>query len=115
MSTRAVGQAAEQRAAAYLEGQGYRILHRNYTCPRGEVDLICEDGPTLVFVEVRMRSKLRLGSPVETITGVKRQRIVLTARYYLVRHQVEDRECRFDIVSLVGDDEPTLIRDAFQT
>jgi putative endonuclease len=112
LSTRS-GSDAERRAAEYLETLGYRILQRNYRCPRGEIDLVAEEGQTLVFVEVRMRTAARYGEAIETITMTKLQRILLTARHWLVKNQAEHRECRFDVVT-VGPDGPSLLRDAFR-
>ena len=52
------GFVAEDMAAAYLQKKGCRIVHRNYHTRFGEVDIIAEDGGSLVFVEVRKRGSL---------------------------------------------------------
>lgn len=114
MSTRSVGNVAEQRAAEMLERRGYKILHRNYACRLGEVDLIAEDGDVLAFVEVRSRTSSRYGEAIETIDATKRRRIALTAHHYLVTRNLENRACRFDVVTVQGDAEPELLKDAFQ-
>jgi putative endonuclease len=115
MSTRSVGAEAEQRAVRFLEGQGYRVIHRNYACRMGEVDLICEDGETLAFVEVRYRKASRYGYPEETITREKKRRIANTARYFLLERKLPaERECRFDVVSILGENEPILQKNAFE-
>jgi putative endonuclease len=113
VSTRSAGQEAERRAAQFLEALGYKIRHRNYACRLGELDLVCEEGEVLCFVEVRMRTRSRLGEAIETIDGAKRRRIALAARHYLTRFQLDERACRFDVVTISGGDEPELIRDAF--
>ena len=109
--SRAAGLDAERRAAAYLERLGFRLLETNYTCKGGELDLVCDDAGTLVFVEVRARTSADHGTPEETIGATKRRRIVLAARHYLLKL---DREppCRFDVVAIEGE---TLrhLRDAF--
>lgn len=114
MDARSVGSDAERQAAAFLESQGYKILHRNYTCARGEIDLIAEDQGVLCFIEVRYRRRSRFGTPSETIGPEKRQRIILTARYFLLRHGLEERECRFDVVAIQEGSSPELLRDAFE-
>ncbi|MBU3694303.1 MAG: YraN family protein [Rhodocyclaceae bacterium] len=96
-----LGEAAEQLAAAHLEAAGLRIVARNYNCRLGEIDLVCADGDTLVFVEVRQRRSARFGGAVWSITARKRQRIVGAARHYLMRlgHLPA---CRFDVVLVQG-------------
>lgn len=90
------GAEAEQLAAVFLQRHGLRIIGRNYRCRGGEVDLICEDGKTLVFVEVRLRTNARFGSAADSITGAKQQRVMLAARHYLAGKA--ERPCRFDAV-----------------
>ncbi|MGI9307144.1 MAG: YraN family protein, partial [Gammaproteobacteria bacterium] len=55
MSAGGTGKNAEQTAAAFLQKRGLRVLQKNYRSRRGEIDIIAEDGQTLVFVEVRRR------------------------------------------------------------
>lgn len=112
------GAAAEQLAADYLSAQGLRVVARNYRVRGGEVDLICEHGPTLVFVEVRLRTNARFGGAAASIGAAKQQRLILAARHYLLangRHASE-RPCRFDAVLLDGLDAARLewIRGAFE-
>lgn len=104
------GREAEARAAAYLESCGQRVVERNFRIRGGEIDLICRHGPTLVFVEVRQRSRGDFGGAGASITAGKRQRLVLAARHYLARHG--ECDCRFDCVLIDG---PHLewIRNAF--
>jgi putative endonuclease len=112
--SRAAGQAAEKRAAAFLEQRGYRIVARNYSCRMGEIDIVAEDGKTLCFVEVRMRRVDDFGSAQETITPQKLTKIVRAARHFLITKNLEQRECRFDVVTIQGDEQPRLAKDAFQ-
>ncbi len=98
-STVSKGAAAEQVAAEYLLGQGLQLVTRNFRCRGGEIDLIMRDGATLVFVEVRARSRAEFGGAAESISATKRGRIILAARHYLARHGV-DAPCRFDAVLL---------------
>jgi putative endonuclease len=110
--SRAAGFSAEQLAAAHLQERGFRILESNFTVKGGEIDLVCDDGGTLVFVEVRARRGRDYGTPEETISPTKRRRILLAARHYLVRRGVSDRACRFDVVAIEGDQIRHLV-DAF--
>ena len=113
MSTRSVGSAAEARAAAFLVARGYRVVATNVAFKRGELDLVCEADGHLCFVEVRSRAHVRLGRPEETIDRRKQRRIAHAAEMYLLRHPTT-KPCRFDVVAIVGDEEPLLIRDAFR-
>jgi len=104
------GHEAETRAAAYLEARGLRLLERNFRVRGGEIDLICRDGKTLVFVEVRLRSRGDFGGAAASITTSKQRRIILAARHYLAGRA--DCDCRFDCVLLDGE-RLEWIRDAF--
>ncbi len=104
------GREAEERAARHLERCGQRIVERNFRVRGGEIDLICRDGRTLVFVEVRLRGRSDFGSAGASITAVKRQRIVLAARHYLAGRP--ECDCRFDCV-LIDGKQLEWIRDAF--
>jgi putative endonuclease len=92
------GAAAEGLAAEYLAARGLKIVERNFRVRGGEVDLICTDGPTLVFVEVRLRRSQRYGGAAASIDHAKRRRIVLAAQHYLARRR--EQPCRFDAVLL---------------
>lgn len=92
------GQTAEALAADFLARRGLSILERNFRVRGGEIDLICRHGKTLVFVEVRLRSRSDFGSAAESITAPKRQRLILAARHYLLRAPQAD--CRFDAILL---------------
>jgi putative endonuclease len=97
------GEDAEARAAEALAGRGLRLRARNFRCRGGEIDLVMEDGDTLVFVEVRLRSSPRFGSAVETVDARKRARLLRCAEAWLQRHGADRaRPCRFDVVSLDG-------------
>jgi len=114
MSTRAVGSRYERLAAQYLSRQGFRILASNVLFKGGELDLVCDDGGTIVFVEVRARSVGKYGSPEETVRAVKQRRVVHAARQWLARNGGEDQPCRFDVVAITVEDGTIAhYRDAF--
>lgn len=105
MSTKAQGDAAEDRALAYLAERGLRLAARNYRTPGrggGEIDLVLWDRDgTLVFVEVRKRATRDYGGAAASISWQKQRRIVFAARHYLLRHPATP-PCRFDIISIEG-------------
>ncbi len=101
MNTRAKGQAGERQAEAFLVGQGYEVLARNFRTRRGEVDLIvCRSG-RLAFVEVKKWDVLPPESLGQAIGPLKRRRIVEVARSWLSRHPRAERPC-FDVILLRG-------------
>ena len=104
-SAKARGDAGEDEALAFLQGRGLRLLQRNYRTPGrggGEIDLIMQspDG-TVVFVEVRKRSRSDFGGAAATIGAVKQRRIVFAARHYLLSWR-KLPPARFDVVTLEG-------------
>ncbi len=117
MSSRvAQGTAAEELACRYLEARGLILVTRNFRCRAGELDLIMRDGDQLVFVEVRSRRDSRFGTPAESVTRTKQQRLLRAAAVYLQRQRL-DLPCRFDVLAILhAESEPQMewIRDAFQ-
>ena len=103
-----LGDAAEARALAHLQGHGLRLVERNYRVARGpsarggEIDLILRDRDgTLVFVEVRSRRSAAHGGAAASIGAGKRARLRLAAGHYL-RRLAEPPPCRFDVVAIDG-------------
>jgi len=93
------GRTAEAMAEDFLVARGLTIVDRNFRRRGGELDLIARDGDTLVFVEVRLRTRHDFGGPAASITATKRARIANAAGHYLaqLRHTPP---CRFDAVLL---------------
>ncbi|SHL98281.1 YraN family protein [Vreelandella subglaciescola] len=100
-TARARGTAIEQIAARWLAERGLRLLGRNQHAKGGELDLVMQDGDTLVFVEVKHRETTRYGHPLETVTAQKQRRLVHAARVYLARQQLSC-PCRFDVLAVIG-------------
>jgi putative endonuclease len=94
------GTRSERAAARFLRAQGYRILTRNFVCPRGEIDLVALDGQTIVFVEVRSTGAEDLERPALSVGAEKQRRLTDLALYYLQRHRLLDRPARFDVIAL---------------
>lgn len=91
-----LGTAGEAIAAEHLAAHGLRVLERNFRVRGGEIDLVCREGRTLVFIEVRLRRSGDFGGAGASITASKRRRLVLAAQHYLLRQP--DAVCRFDAV-----------------
>ena len=101
MNRRELGAIGEEAAVRLLLRSGYKILHRNFRCPLGELDLVAEDRGTLVFIEVKTRTSADFGMPLEAVSPTKQRRLVRLATYYLKGRRMLDRPCRFDAVSVV--------------
>lgn len=111
-----LGRRAEIKAAGELGKRGYRIIDSNYRCKLGEIDLIAMDGDTMVFVEVRSRTTTYFGPPSETVNFIKQQKIIRSARVYLMQKNKHDIPCRFDVVEVVFNDKDVqieVIKNAF--
>ena len=107
-----LGQSAEARAEAFLQTHGLKLLSRNWRCRFGEIDLVMQDGATLVFIEVRLRSRSDFGGAAASVTPAKQKKLLATARQYLAALKTLP-PCRFDVVALSGDAAPEWIKNAF--
>ncbi|TVQ95652.1 MAG: YraN family protein [Desulfovibrionales bacterium] len=95
------GQAGEDAAVQLLETLGFQILERNWRCRAGEVDVVCLDRDTVVFVEVRTRADVARTSPTESVTRSKVTKLARAASFYLSQRDWWKRPCRFDVVAVV--------------
>jgi putative endonuclease len=94
------GRLAEGIATAYLELTGWEIAERNLRSGGGEIDIVAIRGDWLVFFEVRFRSDVGRGTPVETVTGRKSRALARAARAYFARSP-RKRPCwRFDVIAV---------------
>jgi len=113
-----LGRRGEELARRFLKKKGYKILETNYRGRLGEIDLVAQDGDSLVFVEVKTRSSMAFGHPLESINPRKQHQLTKAAGEYLAGCGEEGRFCRFDAVSVLfsGDEEPQLelIKNAFE-
>ena len=100
MRRRETGMLGERLAAGYLRERGYEIVETNYRCREGEIDIVARHGGAIVFVEVRTRRGREFGTPEESITAAKRQRLRLTAARYLAEHEDLPEEYRIDVVAI---------------
>jgi putative endonuclease len=106
------GRPAEELALQHLTAAGLRLRTRNYICRMGEIDLVLQEGDTVVFVEVRQRRSAAYGSAAESITARKQEKLLAAARHYLLRERSLP-PCRFDAVLVDGAGRVEWIRDAF--
>ena len=90
----------EALAAWFLRLKGFHVEARNWRCPQGELDLVCRDGDTLVFVEVKTRGSHAAGDPEDAVDRRKQQRLVRLAYAYLEHLGGETPPCRFDVVAI---------------
>ncbi len=97
-----VGKAGEDLACRELQRRGYAVLARRYRTRFGEIDIVCEDQKTVVFVEVRARRSRKYGEAIETISLRKRRKIGAMALDYLAWTNRVDHRCRFDVVAIDG-------------
>lgn len=107
----AKGRAGEDRAARFLEAAGYRVVRRNVRLPGGEIDLVCREGTTVVFVEVKSRTSGRFGTALGAVDSRKRATLRRLAADY-VQIVAPNAPVRFDVVAVDGD-RLTLHRNAF--
>ena len=107
------GVEAEQLAARYLQQHGLTMVQANFRCRFGEIDLILRDGKTLVFAEVRQRSRSDFGGALASIDRPKQQRLILAAQFYLSSLQHTPR-CRFDALLLDASGNIEWIKNAFE-
>jgi len=96
------GNEAEQQACKHLQAHGLKLLDKNFSIKAGEVDLIMNDGETLVFIEVRYRKNADFGGAAASVTHKKQQRIIKAALTYQQKHAPQS-SMRFDVVAIEGD------------
>jgi len=100
MNRRDTGILGEKLARDFLKKQGYRIKETNYRCPEGEIDIIAQHKDSLVFIEVRTKKSLEFGSPEESITPAKMERLRSVASRYLQTHSDLPPLWRIDVVAI---------------
>ena len=115
MNNTKTGSAAEQLARKFLKNKGYSILHQNWRFGRFEIDLICQKGNDVIFVEVKYRKTEVFLFAEESVDQRKQNRLIKAANAYLNKN-LHHGECRFDIVAMTGPELQPEIRhykDAF--
>lgn len=97
-----LGRRGEEIAARYLVAAGMTVVDRNWRCPQGEIDLIARDGDELVFVEVKTRSGVAFGHPLESITVAKLARLRRLAAAWCEAHPGDHNRVRIDALAVIA-------------
>lgn len=100
MSTRELGRAGEELAAARLEAHGWQVVERNLRLRQGELDIVALDGSTLVFLEVKTRRSVVTGVPQAAVTPAKLSRLRRLAGEYLMEYSTPHRDVRIDVIGI---------------
>jgi len=113
------GERGEKLASRFLRSRGYKILYRNFKARGGgEIDLVCRDGDSLVFVEVKTRRDAAFGRPIDAIGKEKQLRISRGGLAWLRLLDNPDISFRFDVVEILlpeeGEPQCEVIQNAFE-
>jgi putative endonuclease len=100
MKRRDTGILGEKIACEFLGKHGYDIIETNYRCPEGEIDIVARQSETLVFIEVRTRRNRKFGSPEESITEIKKERLRAAAAHYGQDRENLPEARRIDMVAI---------------
>jgi len=100
LNRKALGELGERWARDYLEKRGYRIRDTNFHCREGEIDIVAQHEDSLVFVEVRTKTGSAFGTPEESVTTAKQEKLASVAMSYLQTHDGLPSEWRIDVVAI---------------
>ncbi|MDQ6846200.1 MAG: YraN family protein [Candidatus Dormibacteraeota bacterium] len=105
-----VGYAGENLALHHLKEQGFRILARDWRSRIGQIDIVAEDGETLVLVEVKARRGVGFGLPEEAVDARKRHKLRLLLETYRSATKRRKQPCRIDVLGLILDERLAVMR-----
>ncbi len=105
-----LGRRGEDLAVAELGRRDFEIVVRNWRCQVGEVDVVARRGEAYHFFEVRTRRGSEFGTPEESVTPAKQQRMIDVARTYLGEHDLNDVDWRIGLVAVEMDRAGRLLR-----
>lgn len=94
------GKLAEEKAVVFLQAKGYQILAQNYRFQKAEIDIIAEFENQFIVVEVKARTNNHFMEPFETVNK-RKIRLILSATQHFLEEKDEDKEVRFDIISIL--------------
>jgi len=100
-ATEAVGEYGERLAQRHLAGEGMTLLATRWRCARGEIDIVALDGDCVVVCEVKTRRSLLAGTPAESVTAPKLERLRRLAALWLAQQPGSYRDVRIDVVAVV--------------
>ena len=95
-----IGNYSEKIAERYLESKGYYILDKNFRNKFGEVDIICRKADLIIFVEIKSRYTNSYGSPLESVTCYKQNKIILLSKYYILNKNLVNFNIRYDVIEI---------------
>ncbi|SFS79744.1 putative endonuclease [Paenibacillus sp. BC26] len=99
----AIGKFGEEEAVRYLKEQGYAIVHRNWRCRMGELDIVAKSESVLVIVEVRTRrAGGRFGTAVESVDIRKQLQVRSIAEVYVSMNKLHHTALRFDVIAITA-------------
>lgn len=97
-----LGAAGEELAARFLEQRGYVVLDKNWHAGRyGEIDIVAQDGDSLVIVEVKTRHGAGFGNPEDAVNAAKQEKLRGAAAAYLLAHPQLPQSVRIEVVAVV--------------
>ncbi len=103
--TDTLGRFGEAWAVGLLHRLGYEVIDRNVRFRSGELDIVAHEGDDLVFVEVKCRRSSAYGTPEESISPRRYERLAIAASEYMTRHDLHGCNMRLDLMALeVGAD-----------
>jgi len=100
MKRKELGDTGEKLARDFLKKKGYKIRETNFRCREGEIDIIAQKKDCLVFIEVRTKTSTDFGSPEESLTFAKKERLITSALTYLNSHKDLPESWRIDLVAV---------------
>ena len=103
MKRKELGDIGEELARKFLKKKGYRIRETNFRCREGEIDIIAEQKGYLVFIEVRTKTSSSFGSPEESVTSAKKEKLIASALAYMSSHKDLPDNWRIDFVGIEMD------------
>ncbi|MBI4335280.1 MAG: YraN family protein [Candidatus Omnitrophica bacterium] len=117
MDNKTLGKIGEDCAERFLKRNGYKILHRNWRCAFGEIDIVAREKDFIAFVEIKTRHSVNFGPGYLSVNSRKQIKLINLGQAYLKRYGLVDKPCRIDVVSINLDEnneaEIELIKDAF--
>jgi putative endonuclease len=100
MKRKELGDIGEKLARDFLKKKGYKIRETNFRCREGEIDVVAQKRDCLVFVEVRTKTGADFGSPEESVTFAKKEKLIASALAYLGSHKDLPKSWRIDFVAV---------------
>ncbi len=95
-----IGKLGEKIAQRYVEELGYNIIEKNFCAYQGEIDIIARDKSEIVFIEVKTRTNLLFGKPIEAVNTQKLKHLLSTIKYYIYLNNLQDDYIRIDVIEV---------------